>query len=94
MIVLRERTIFVLDVAGHETLAFEARHASAAEALVRKPWFIAALDEFCAKRQVYRAQAPLRPRPATATEAALFDEHVSEFPESLDRVLIARLTLS
>ena len=58
---LNERTIFVLDFAGHETLAFEASHASAAEALVRKPWFIAALNDFCAKRRVYRAPAPLRP---------------------------------
>jgi hypothetical protein len=94
MMVQKERTIFVLDFAGHKTLAFEASHASAAEALVRKPWFIAALNDFCAKRRVYRAPAPLRARPATATEAALFDEYISEFPESLDSVFIVRLTSS
>jgi len=92
--VQRERIIFVLDLAGHETLAFEAKHASAAVALVRKPWFIAALNHFCAKRRVYRGPAALRPRPATATEAALFGERVKEFPEAVDSVLVARLTPS
>jgi len=91
---LKRSCIFILDVAERETFAFEAEHASAAEDLVREAWFVAALNDFCAKRRVACNSSALHPRPATATEAALFEQRISEFPEALDRILVARLTPS
>jgi hypothetical protein len=40
----KQISIFVLDVAKRESFAFEAEHASAAEDLIRSPWFVTALD--------------------------------------------------
>ena len=91
---LKRTSTFVLDVAEHETFVFEADHASAAKDLVRESWFVAALEDFCTKRRVACNPRALHPRPATAMEAALFDERVSEFPEVLDRVLVVRLRAS
>jgi hypothetical protein len=90
----KQISIFVLDVAKRESFAFEAEHASAAEDLIRSPWFVTALGDYCATKQVVCNTRALFPRAATATEAAVFVERASEFQEAVDRILVARLTPS
>jgi hypothetical protein len=88
-----ERQIFVLDVANEPAFAFEADNTRAAEALVLAPWFLRALEDFCAKRRKARsANAGMSTRAATEAEATLYRERAAEFAEAADHVLVAHLT--
>jgi hypothetical protein len=47
----RERSIFVLDILGRPTLAFEAEDLALAEAFVHAPRFVSSLGEFFANKR-------------------------------------------
>jgi hypothetical protein len=82
--------IFVLDIAEQPCFAFEADHLNAAEQIVRSPWLLQALDEFCrARRPADGGQLFLRA--ATDHEAALYRDRADEFAEAETQFLIAHL---
>jgi hypothetical protein len=85
-------SIFVLDLLGRQAFAFEAEDAAAADVLVRQPWFVRVLDDYCRSHRLERDDRPLRPRPATPAEAAVYGERAKEFPEeALGSVLVTDL---
>jgi hypothetical protein len=63
----RERSIFVLDILGRPTLAFEAEDLALAEAFVHAPRFVSSLGEFFANKRKggWDKNIPLRIRVAT-----------------------------
>jgi hypothetical protein len=61
----KESSIFVLDILGTPSFAFEAEDLAQAEAFVHAPWFAPSLEKFFAhKRKGWDANVPLRARVA------------------------------
>jgi hypothetical protein len=89
----RERSIFVLDILGTPTLAFEAEDLAQAEAFVHTPWFASSLSEFFAnKRKGWDKNIPVRTRIATEEEASIYRDIADEFADASSRLFIAHFS--
>lgn len=89
----RERSIFVLDILGRPTFAFEAEDLAQAEAFVHAPWFASSLSEFFAnKRKGWDKNIPLRTRVATEQEASIYRDIADEFTDLSGRLFIAHFS--
>jgi hypothetical protein len=89
---MRQRQIFVMDLADGPAFAFEAESAVAAEALVGTPWFARALDDFCTKgRKTWGRNSPVRARAASEAEASRYLERACEFAEESGQFLMAHV---
>lgn len=74
--------VYVIELPGSETVAFEARSHADAEEVVRTGWFVQALDCFCSNGLCPRNTANFL-RVATDHEAVAFHELAEEFAEEM-----------
>jgi hypothetical protein len=89
----KESSIFVLDILGTPSVAFEAEDPAQAEAFVHAPWFAPSLGKFFAhKRKGWDANVPLRPRVASEEEASIYRDFADEFSDVSGRLFIAHLS--
>jgi len=90
----RERSIFVLDILGRPTLAFEAEDLALAEAFVHAPRFVSSLGEFFANKRKggWDKNIPLRIRVATEEEASIYRDFADEFSDVSGRLFIAHFS--
>ena len=84
-----ERRVFVLELSGLPTLAFEATEISIANEIVRSAWFGRAADRLYQDRPLMDSNA--RPRSATAEEASAFYDLAEEFAEPAEHFFVAHL---
>jgi hypothetical protein len=89
----KERSVFVLDIAGRPTFAFEAETPAQAEDFIRAPWFGRSLDEFYAKkRSGWDKNISGRVRVATEGEMSIYRDFADEFAVLSNCFFIAHLS--
>jgi hypothetical protein len=89
----RESSIFILDILGTPSFAFEAKDLVQAETFVHAPWFATSLSAFFAsKRKEWDKHVPLRTRVATAEEASIYRNIADEFSDASGSLFIAHIS--
>jgi len=89
----KQRPVFVLDISGRPTFAFEAKNMAEAERLVSAPSFFGSLRDFLAGRhEACSNGASIRARAASATEASIYRDLACEFADASGDVLLAHLS--
>ena len=89
----KESSIFVLDILGTPSFAFEAEDLAQAEAFVHAPWFAPSLGKFFAhKRKGWDANVPLRARVASEEEASIYRDFADEFSDVSGCLFIAHFS--
>jgi hypothetical protein len=85
-----EPTTFVIEVSAEAVFAFEAQNRSQAGELTRSPRFAQALEEFCLSRKMTISDNCLRP--ATDSEASIYQDLANEFAGETNDFLVANLS--
>jgi len=85
------RLIFVVEMPGALSLAFEAAHEAQAAAFASAPWFTEALERYVHSKQIeIREQTSwVRLRPATSEEMSAYRDFAREFADMTDCFLFA-----
>ena len=84
--------IFVLDLLGEPSFAFEAESQSRAEQLSRTDWFVRAAGGFRASKGRPWEGLARRTRAATHAEASIYRAFAEEFAEPVGGFFIVHLT--
>jgi hypothetical protein len=85
------RPIFVVELPGAPSFAFEAADETQAAAFARAPWFKAALERYFRSKQIeIPEQTPsVQLRPATREEITAYRDLAHEFADMTDCFLFA-----
>jgi hypothetical protein len=83
--------VFVVELPGTPSFAFEATHEPQATAFASAPWFKEALDNYLRSRSAGLPQADLalRIRPATENEISVYRDFACEFSDMVACFLFA-----
>jgi hypothetical protein len=89
----RPLAIFVVELPGPLSLAFEAAHEAQAIAFAGAPWFSRALRDYLQSKPVRLSQPDFVPRirPATEQETSVYREFAREFADMTGCFLFAPL---
>lgn len=88
---VRERPIFVVELPGAPSLAFEAANEAQAVVFAGAPWFTEALSDYLHAKKT-RPRAPelgLHVRVATSEETLVYRKFANEFAEMAGSFLLA-----
>jgi hypothetical protein len=89
----RPLAIFVVELPGPLSLAFEAAHEAQAIAFAGAPWFARALRDYLQSKPARLSQPDFVPRirPATEQETSVYREFAREFADMTGCFLFAPL---